>query len=53
MVTLPGSVELASIVDEAAGRLRYALKAATDSGEDTASAGHESTHGNRQPAGRC
>jgi hypothetical protein len=40
-VTLIGSVELASIVDEAARRLRYALEAATDSGEDPASAAPE------------
>jgi hypothetical protein len=40
-VTLIGSVELASIVDEAARRLRYALEAATDSGEDSASAAPE------------
>jgi hypothetical protein len=40
-VTLTGSSELASIVDEAARRLRYALKAASDSGEDQASAAPE------------
>lgn len=39
-MTLIGSVELASIVDEAARRLRYALEAA-DSGEDPASAAPE------------
>jgi hypothetical protein len=32
-VTLTANVELASIVDEAARRLRYALKAAIDSDE--------------------
>ena len=40
---LTASVELASIVDEAARRLRYALKAATDSGEDPASAAPEAS----------
>ena len=40
-MTLTGSVELGSIVDEAARRLRYALKAATDGAEDPASAAPE------------